>query len=371
MNLQSMELTNYWLPMVWISAAGIVLNMLPNKTERINGRLEERWTWFNVLVLTVPLVLWAGARGWIGDTAAYYRQFQDAPSTLSGLPAYLQSKAKDKGFGILMVLLKALGVTDSSVFFTIIAGLQMLGMVLIFRKYAPNFWVCIFLFVASTDYISWMFNGMRQFLATTIIFSASGLLFRRKLLQFFLVVWLASRIHGSALLMIPLALAMTGSILNKKVLLLCLGTVLLMPFSDYLTPVLSSFLEDTQYGDITTNEIWLADDGTNILRVLVYSVPALIAFFGRRYLVHSEDPVMNVCVNGAVITMALYLISSVTSGIYVGRLPIYTTFYGYMALPWLLERIFEEQTRRLLLMLMMVFYAVFYIYQMGTTWGLL
>ena len=171
--------------------------------------------------------------------------------------------------------------------------------------------------------------------------------------------------------MIPLGFVMQGSILNRKTQLMILAMVLLMPFADRLTPILTDLLEDTQYNDITTNEIWIKDDGTNMIRVLVYSVPALTALLGRRYLADSADRAMNICVNGAMVTMALYLISSVTSGIYVGRLPIYTTFYGYMALPWLLDRIFEKQTRILILVLMTGLYAAFYYYQMGTTWGLL
>ena len=171
--------------------------------------------------------------------------------------------------------------------------------------------------------------------------------------------------------MIPLAYVMQGSLMNRKMLLLILGTVLLMPFADRFMPVLTDLLADTQYNDITANEVWTMDDGTNLIRVLVYSVPALIALLGRRYLAGSADRVMNICINGALITMALYLISSVTSGIYVGRLPIYTTFYGYMALPWILDQIFEKQTRAVILVLMVGFYTAFYYYQMGATWGLL
>ena len=371
MNLSTLELTNYWLPLIWVFAAGYILNMFPKQTMHHGVRVEPRWYWFSVMLLVIPLVVWAGARIWIGDTAAYRNHFLTAPASLPELPAYLTSKTKDRGFSVLMTVCKSLGVSQPATFFTLIAFVQMWGMAVTFRKYAPNFWVCIFLFVASTDYISWMFNGMRQFLATTIIFSASGLLFQGKLKPFCLVVLLASTIHGSALLMIPLAYAMNGRILNRKMIWMLLGTALVIPIADRLMPVLSMALENTQYNDITTNEIWATDDGTNIIRVLVYSVPALIALFFRRYVSGSSNRVMSICINGAFTTMALYLISSVTSGIYVGRLPIYTTLYGYMALPWMLDQIFEKNSRQFVLVLMLLFYIAFYYYQMGVTWGLL
>lgn len=371
MNLQTLELTNYWLPLIWVFGAGLILGMFPKETVLTDGRTRSRWYWLTAVILVIPLILWAGARQHVGDTTAYMKHFIQAPSALSELPAYLARNTKDQGFSVLMILFKSLGVSEYKTFFMIIAAIQMLGMVKTFRKYSANYWICIFLFVASTDYISWMFNGMRQFLAATIIFAASGLLFRKRMKSFFVVVLLASLIHGSALLMLPIATVMIGKPFNKKTLLAILATILVMPVVDRLMPMLTDVLADTQYSDITTNEIWRVDDGTNIIRVLVYSVPALVALFGWRYIQNSTDTVMNICVNGALITMALYLISSVTSGIYVGRLPIYTTFYGYMALPWILDRVFEKQTRNLILVIMVVCYLFFYIYQMGTTWGML
>ena len=67
--------------------------------------------------------------------------------------------------------------------------------------------------------------------------------------------------------------------------------------------------------------------------------------------------------------MALYLVSMVTSGIYVGRLPIYTSLYGYMLLPWVIDQIFEKNSAILVKVLMIVCYLGFFYYQMHFTWG--
>ena len=118
-----------------------------------------------------------------------------------------------------------------------------------------------------------------------------------------------------------------------------------------------------------TNEIWVNDDGTNIIRVLVYSVPMLIAFVGRKYVSYANNPAMNICVNCTIVTTALYMISTVTSGIYIGRLPIYTTLMGYMALPWLINHMFNRDSARLIKTAMVLLYTVFYYYQTYFTWG--
>ena len=227
------------------------------------------------------------------------------------------------------------------------------------------------MFVASTDYLSWMHNGIRQFIAVSMIFAAFPLQVKGKYWRFALVVLLASTIHGSALLMLPFAYIMTGPVLNRKTFLMIGGVALLIPFIDNFLPMLENLLMDTQYNDVMTNGIWESDDGTNLIRVLVYSVPALVALLGRKYIRRNTNPVTNLCINASMITMAIYLISSVTSGIYIGRIPIYTTLHGYVVLPWLIDQIFEEQSARLVKVLMILFYAVFHYYQMAIAWTLL
>lgn len=370
MNLYTLELTNYWLPLIWVLGSGIILNMFPKKTELVDGCVRERWYWLTAIVLVLPLAIWAGARVRLGDTAAYRINYFNAPSSLAELPAYLEVHTKDKGFIVLMTAFKSMGIVNASHFFMIVALFQSWCLIFTFRKFSDSYWVCIFLFVASTDYLSWMFNGMRQFIAATVLFASFRLLVRGKFLPYCLIALVMSRIHGTALLMIPLAYIMQGKAFNRKTMLMIAGAALLMPFADRIMSILSGLLADTQYNDITTNEIWANDDGTNPLRVLVYSVPALIALLGRRYIVRSNDRVMNMCVNGALITMATYMVSAVTSGIYVGRLPIYTTFYGYIALPWILKQIFEKLSTYLILLLMMMFYMIFYYIQLHFTWGL-
>lgn len=371
MDLSLLELENYWLPLIWAVGGGILFNMLPKTDLLIAGKVETRWYWFSAVMVVLPLIVWAGARTSFGDTGAYRRSFANAPSSFMDLPAYMARTTEDRVFYLIMALWKCLGMRTDTSFLMFIAAVQMLCMVKSFRKYANDYWICIFLFVASTDYMSWMFNGIRQFLAATIIFGAFGLLVRKKYIAYSLIVLFASTIHASALLMLPLSYIMIGPAMNKKTLLMILGVAVVVPFVDSFMPFLDALLADTQYGGITTDEIWSVDDGTNIFRVLVYSVPALLAIFGRRYIVRTNDPVLNLCVNASLITMAIYLVSSVTSGIYVGRLPIYTTLHGYIALPWLIDQIFEKQSAKLIKFLMVGFYFAFYYYQMGMAWSFL
>ena len=363
--------TSYWHPLIWIFAAGIVLYKMPRQTELLGGRLVQRWHWLTALLLVFPYVLWAGSRTFFIDTGAYINSFLRAPSELSQIPAYLKAYDKDQGYSVLVIVCKALGMTSYHHFFMFIAAFHILCMVYTFRKYSDNFWVSMFLFVASTDYMSWMHNGIRQYTAVCMTFAAFGMLVQKKHIRFMLVVLLASTIHGSALLMLPFAYVMTGPALNRKTLLMIGGVALIMPFIDRLMPAMETILMDTQYNDVMTGEIWASDDGTNLIRVVVYSVPALVALLGRQYIRNNRDPAINMCINASMITMAMYLVSSVTSGIYIGRIPIYTTLHGYMVLPWIIDQIFEKSSGRLIKVIMVGCYAAFYYYQMEIVWALL
>lgn len=369
--LLDLNQTSYWYPLIWIFAGGLLLYKMPQRMERVCNTYEPRWYWFTALLLVLPFILWAGYRNNFIDTRNYIQGFLRVPAGISSIPSYLEAYDKDKGFSVLMIVLKSLGVSTYTQFFMIIAAFQALCMIYTFRRYSSNFWISIFLFVVSTDYLSWMHNGIRQFIAVCIIFAAFQLQVKRKYVPFVLLVLLASTIHGSALLMLPFAYVMAGPALNRKTLLMILGLAVLLPFVDRLMPMLNDLLQETQYDDVMTNGIWENDDGTNMIRVLVYSVPALVAILGRKYIRTEDDPAMNLCINASMITMAVYLISSVTSGIYIGRIPIYTTLHGYMALPWMLDRIFEKASARLIKFMMVAFYVAFYYYQMQTVWELL
>lgn len=370
MNLSIFELNNYWLPLIWLFSGGLFLATMPRQTQLHQGQYVQRWTWATALLLILPLILWAGARNRFGDTTAYRLKFLNAPTAFAEIPAYMDQWSSDRWFYLLIVVCKCLGL-DDTMFFMLIAAFQLLCMAYTFRRYSNHFWICIFLFVASTDYYSWMFNGMRQFISATIIFAAFGWMIQKRYILYALSIIVAAQFHASAYIMLPLSFLMLGKAMNWKTILLILVIAVSIPYIDRFIPFLDVFLEDTQYSGITTDEIWSNDDGTNLVRVLIYSVPALLAFCGWRYVRNCQDPVMNLCINASLITMAIYLVSAVTSGIYVGRIPIYTTFPGYIALPWLIEQIFEKESAKLIKNLMIGFYCAFYYFQTGINWGLL
>ena len=49
-----------------------------------------------------------------------------------------------------------------------------------YRKFSEDYWFAIFVFVASTDFVSWMQNGIRQFVAVANTFASAEPIFRKQ-----------------------------------------------------------------------------------------------------------------------------------------------------------------------------------------------
>lgn len=367
-----MELTNYWWLLIWIFVAGgVVAVVMPKQQEVVCGKTEYRWGWISTLIVTLPYVIWAAARPDFGDTAAYEVMYMRAPDALAQIPSYLIEHTKDKGFSVFMILFKSIFGDSTMIFFLTIAAFQMFCVIAVYRKYSSNLWISLFLFIVSTDYLSWVFNGIRQFIAVTLIFAGFSLLLKKKYVPLICLILIAATIHASALIMLPIVFIIQGKAFNKKTIIAILVIVIGILLIDKLTPFLNNALADTQYSDMMTNEIWMNDDGTNMLRVLVYSMPAILSLLGKKYIENADDPVINLCVNASILTAFVYLAAAYSSGIYIGRLPVFVSLYGYILIPWLIDNMFTELSARIVKFGMIGSYLVFFYYQMHNVWQLL
>ena len=78
----------YILILIWIGVLGALTVMAPEwiyRTEFVNGEKVRRVTPLFAVVAVLPLVIWAGFRGNVGDTGAYIQAFREMPSSISGV----------------------------------------------------------------------------------------------------------------------------------------------------------------------------------------------------------------------------------------------------------------------------------------------
>lgn len=187
-------------------------------------------------------------------------------------------------------------------------------------------------------------------------------------MKYIAIILLASTIHASALIMIPICFIVQGKPWNKKTLLL-LGLVLLATaYVDSFTDIITNFMENSQYsGEV---DQYLSTAGTNMLRVLVFSIPAVFSLIFKRRIELANNPLINLCVGMSIATMGSYFLSAYTSGLFLGRIPIYFSLYNYILLPWEIENVFTKKSAKIIYIMMFMFYLFFYYYQVDVTWGL-
>lgn len=346
--------------------------IFPRTKENINNKMQYRWRKISAFIVILPYIIWSGFRSDnFGDTYAYRKAFFKAPQ-LSGISNYLNEFDKDKGFRILTVLIKNVIGNSDVMYFLILAAFQLLIIYYICRKYSCDYWFSIFIFVASTDYLSWMHNGIRQFTAVVVtLYAVIQMMEKRRILAVFLVL-LAATFHGSAIIMLPVIFVIQGKAFNKKTLFCAVLCIIALFYIDRFTSLLETLLADTQYSDTISTMRTLDDDGTNPVRVLVYAIPTLMAVVGKRFVDAENDPIINIGINSAIIGIGIGIISTITSGILIGRLPVYFYLISNMiVLPWEIENLFEERSARLVKGIAIVFYILFFYYQMHYSWGIL
>ena len=362
----------YFLILPWLLLMVIFSRYVKvTKTKRIFGKERSIVTWWFAILVFAPLIIMTVNRSIvIGDTGAYVGHYKEMPSNFGGIPKYYSGLKKDKGYYILATIIKCLFGSDYKIYFFMIALIQSVSLIKLYRKYSPSYLTAIFLFVASVDYVSWMQNGMRQFTAVSICLLATDWILEKKYIPAVLTVLIASWFHRSALLVIPMIFIAQGKPWNWKTLLFIFFSLMSIMFVDQFTNILDGALEETQYTNIVTDWISAGDDGTNPIRVLIYALPAILSFIGLQYIREENDPVINFATNMSIIAAGLYLISMVTSGIFIGRLPIYASLYSQgILLPWEIDHIFNRGSAKIMKLGMITFYLAFYFYQINI-WGL-
>ena len=363
-------MSEYILIILWPAAMALFQRFVyTEETVVVYGKKKTCVTWWFAVLVFVPLVWMATNRGHIGDTYTYIRTFEKMPNSLSQMPSFYNELGKDKWFYTAEALIHVFISKNYKVCFFLIASFQSFSLIKLYRKYSLNYLLAVFIFMTCGDYISWMFNGIRQFVAVCICLLATPWMIEKKYVPSIITILIASRFHGSALLMIPIFLVCIGKPWNFRTLLVLIGVLLAITFVSQFTTWLDAILDDTQYTNVVTDWQSWNDDGTNPIRVLVYSIPLILSLIGLRFIRQEDDVVINFCTNMSIITTGLYLVSMVTSGIFIGRLPIYASLYSNgILLPWELDHIFNEGSSRYMKIAAIIGFVLLYLYQMHFQW---
>lgn len=301
-----------------------------------------------VFLALVPMVLVAGLRNNIGDTYYYMHAYTLNEYTWEGIMS-----GTDVGFLVYQMVLQQFSDNPQILIF-VTALITNVLIVITFYKYSRAFELSLYVYITSGLYLVSM-NGIRQFLAAAIIFAVTKYMFNGEWKKFALFVILAATIHQSALIMIPIYFIVRRKAWTWTTIFFLLSSILVVIGYNQISTVLFTALESSQYGQYKD----FKEGGANILRVLVYSAPIILAFFGRKKL-REIYPQSDYIVNLSILSFVFMMIS--TQNWIFARMTIYLGLYNIILISWVCK-LFAEKDQKLVYYAIIIFYLFFYYYE--------
>lgn len=296
----------------------------------------------------MTLILVSGLRSNIGDTYFYKHAYEVNNFSWDQI-----SDQENIGFWLLQKALKNLSEDPQILIFT---GAIITNVLIIFTfyKYSRMFELSTFVYITGGLYIVSM-NGIRQVMTAAIIFTATKYLIQGNWFKYILVVSFASTLHESALILIPIYFIVRYKAWSKATFILLSLAILIVIGFDQFSSILFSTIKDTQYGHYQGFQ----EGGANVIRVVVYAVPLIIAYFGREKL-RGIFPESDYIVNMALIGLVFMIIS--TQNWIFARFSIYFNLYQLILVSWIVK-LFREKEQRFVYYGILVCYFLFYYYE--------
>ncbi|MZQ83644.1 EpsG family protein [Paenibacillus sp. 5J-6] len=338
-------MTLIWINLALVYSLSLVSRVFPLSTTMGSSLVKPN----KIIAFFVAclLILVSGLRKNIGDTYFY-------KLTYTNVPTYTWehiSSAKEKGFIFLQLLLNKITPDPQILIFTT-ALLTNALIVMVLYRYSKLFELSIYTYITSGLYIISM-NGMRQFLAGAILFAGTKYLMEGNWKRYMLLVLLASSIHQSALILIPIYFIVRRKAWTKTTMLLLAAAIFAAIGYNQISSVIFESVGDYgQYQDFQ-------EGGANIIRVVVQTAPLLVAYFGRkklRELFPKSDYIVNMALLGSI-----FMIISLQNWIFA-RFIIYFGLYNVIILSWVVH-LFVKREQKLIYYVLLICYLAYSYYE--------
>jgi len=327
-----------------------------------------------VIASAIPLIFFAGMRSDVADTGAYIHEFKLTDKDYIENVLNNISDNKDVGFKFFTYLVKQ--IWDNYTFWLfIIAIFCVFCLWRTFYKYSDSITFSIFLLFGTTTF-SWLFNGMRQYIAVAGMFAMFPLLIKtgdrrkniRRCILFVIGTLILSTIHMTALVILPIYFICRGEILNRIqalfVFLFVFASSFATPFTNFLVDVFS----ETQYSNLGTDlETY---GGANIFRLLIVMVPVFLGLYRINQIRAAKDPVINFAYNMSLVNVCLMIPAITISGNIFGRFAEYCNTFNLLLYPMIVGKFYVGKTKKILVLIILLMYLFWFYYQMKITWNM-
>lgn len=251
-------------------------------------------------------------------------------------------------------------ITDNyHIYFFLPAFLSSFAVVKLCKRYSINPAFSLLIFFSVGTYITYV-AAMKQCAAMFFLLMALTYAIDKKYVKFYLLVFVAIMFHTHAFMfaIVPLLFEKPWG----KVTWVGLG-ITLFAMATY-DSTLGAFMEYAQSLGAMVAEVEVFDEHQiNILRVLVYWVPAILALIFRQRLFRDSSRIENLFVNMSIVSAFILTIGLVQGANLYARMAAYFEIATAIALPWMVKKLFTKQSAQLVTVAAGVLYFGYFYYE--------
>lgn len=308
---------------------------------------------FFILVAAI-FILVCGLRSNIGDTY-FYKHSYDLLVMTGEAVGY------ETGFLKLMEFLTTIS-SDSQILVFIVGFICNLFILFSLRREATYFELSTYLFITSGYYLVTM-NGMRQTMVAGIFFFF-GVKFmkEKKLVHYFLLIFLLTLFHKSIIFMLPIYFLGQEKPFSKRIVLLITGTIFLtITFSSFAGAVKEVSGEYGHYID-SFNE-----GGAHILRSAIDGVPVLLSYMYKDKLL-KKWKYSYIFINLSTLNF-IFMILALQNWVFA-RVGLYLSISNFILLPYIIKNCLDDEKKKLFYIFCILFYFIYYYYDQAIVMGI-
>lgn len=344
----------YYSMIGWIIITWIFSLCSPDLVYKMRGSRREVYFKYALFTMAYIMII-IGLRSSVGDTEAYIKIFNELPTSISS--AFSDEYTKDRGFFALSILFKRFISRDYTMWLLVISCICGVAVAKTLKSFSENFFFSMYLFITMTHFV-WMLNGMRQFIAVSLLFANIALMRDRKFIKFLILTLILSTIHITAIIMIPFYFFATSEPWDKRFWLILIAVMIAGMSIDRIANTFSYVLEDSAYEGYL--EAAATTAGSNIIRTIVAAAPPVLALVCYKHIRSEKDRIIKISTNMSFLSAVLYFASAQSGGVLVGRFPIYFDMYNLLLLPWLVENCFTKQSKKIAYVILAIAYFAFF-----------
>lgn len=251
----------------------------------------------------------------------------------------------ERGYVILNKLVGLVG--GENVFLFVVAFISLLGVYYSIKKYSKNYMLSVFIYITFQFYI-FIFSGLRQGIAFSIVWLSLKYVKERKLVKFILIVLLASMFHKTALIFLPVYFIANKRITLKYVLLFLVVFISMLILKVQLVTFVTSFLYST-YAVSNTS-------GGYSLLVLLFAVFVFFILIRNKKIENFRDN--DIWFNMLIVAILIQTLASTQGNI--ARLTMYYSFSVVLLIPNVLDSLKDKKQKIFIEAIVYISLFIFY-----------